>query len=145
MADRNHVFRASPGTPSGTQGCRDAGQVEALLKEFASAFNSGDAAALRATLSTEIWAVSLSVRGRHDVAYSRDDAVRYLLERHQEGDRLDFVRVQVNELVGWDGAAHVGPVAFVLNRADATVGLDGKGALYCGGTAKGIKVLGLTG
>ena len=56
------------------------------------------------------------------------------------------MHVQVNELVGWDGAAHIGPVAFILsNRADATVGLDGKGALYCGGTAKGIKVLGLTG
>lgn len=89
--------------------------------------------------------MSVSVGGRHEVAYSREDAVQYLLERNRAGHRLEFLHVQVNELVGWDGAAHIGPVAFVLRSADGPVTLDGKGALYCGGRARGIKVLGLSG
>lgn len=37
----------------------------------------------------------------------------------------------------------IGPVAFVLRRGDAEIELDGEGALYCGGSTQGIKVLGL--
>jgi len=47
-----------------------------------------------------------------------------MLERNRSGDRLELMGVQVNELVGWDGAAHIGLVAFVLSRADATASLE---------------------
>lgn len=142
-ADPSHVFRAGPGIPAGSEPCAVVSDVEAALNQFADAFNSGDAAAIRSSLSPEFWALSLSVRGHHEVAYAQEDAVRYVLERQRAGDRLEFRRVQVNDLVGWDGAAHIGPVAFVLRRGAAEIELDGKGALYCGGSTQGIKVLGL--
>lgn len=114
-----------------------------MLAHFASAFNSGDPAAIQATLSPEFWALSFSVRGHHQVAYTRDGAIRMIIERQEAGDRLEFVRAQVNELVGWDGAAHVGPVTFALRRSANAVELHGKGALYCAGAVRGIKVLGI--
>lgn len=116
-----------------------------MLVAFTTAFNSGNSAAIRATLSPEFWALSISVRGHHQVGYTREDAVQFVLSRQREGDQLEFHRVTVNGLLGWDGAAHIGPVAFVLRRGDATIALDGKGALYCAGDARGIKVLGLGG
>ncbi len=89
-------------------------------------------------ISTEFWAISLG----HLTAYSRDDALRMLTERHRVGDRLEFVGAQVNGLVGWDGAAHIGPVDFTLIRGEERIRLSGKGALFCGGTTRGVKVMG---
>ena len=137
--DSDHVFRARPGTPPGAEHCRDQGEVEAVLRQFAVAFNSGDPDAMRATLSEEFWAISFP----HGVAYTRNDAVRFVVERQGAGERLEFRHVQVNGLVGWDGAAHVGPVEFALLRSGETIHLSGKGALFCGGSLRGIKVLGL--
>jgi SnoaL-like domain len=128
-------------TPPGADTCQAASEVEAVLAQFASAFNAGDAEAIRAVLSSEFWALSLTLGGQNETAYGRDDAVRYVMQRQRAGDRLEFVRVQVNELAGWDGAAQIGPVAFLLRRGATSTELQGKGALYCRGGARGIKVL----
>lgn len=98
---------------------------------------------MRAALSSDLWALSLTLRGQNDVAYGRENAVRYVLARQRNGDRIEFRNVQVNELAGWDGAAQIGPVRFTLRRDQETFELDGKGAVYCGGPATGVKVLGL--
>jgi len=138
-ADPNIAFRARSGTPPGAEACGTNADVESLLREFAAAFNSGDASRLSPVISTEFWAISLG----HLTAYSRDDALRMLTERHRVGDRLEFVGAQVNGLVGWDGAAHIGPVDFTLIRGEERIRLSGKGALFCGGTTRGVKVMGL--
>lgn len=138
--DPGHVFRAGAST-AGTPPCRSDDEVKAVLADFAAAFNSGDDAAVLAALSPEFWA--LHIHGQ--VAYSRDDAVRFVLERQRAGDRLEFRRVQINGLVGWDGAAHIGPVEFTLYRGSELTALSGKGALFCHGAQRGIKVLGLAG
>lgn len=119
-------------------------QVEEVLRAFATAFDTGDEPQLRTTLSPLLWAISLSVSGKGQAAYGRDDAVRFLRERHEQGDRLEFQQVHVNELAGWDGAAQFGPVTFSLERGGATITLDGKGELYCDGPDRGIGALGLT-
>jgi len=98
---------------------------------------------VRAALSSDLWALSFNVLGHNDVAYDRESAVAHVLARQREGDRLEFRQVQVNELAGWDGAAQIGPVQFALHRGQATFQLDGKGAVYCGGSVAGVKVLGL--
>lgn len=134
----DHVIRAVPGTPAGVEPCRDNSEVEAVLRQFTAAFNSGDPLAIQAIVSPEFWA--LSVAGQ--VAYTRDDAIRLVVERQRAGDRLELRRVQVNSLVGWDGAAHFGPIDFALHRGSDTRLGSGKGALYCGGSVRGIKVLG---
>ena len=110
---------------------------------FAAAFNSGDETTVRAALSSDLWALSFNVLGRNDVAYGRESAVQRVLALQRDGDRLEFRTVQVNELVGWDGAAQIGPVHFTLRRGQSAFQLDGKGAVHCGGPAAGIKVLGL--
>lgn len=137
----SHVFRASPGMPPGGDACRDSAEVEAALSAFASAFNSGDEAAIRAVLSTSFWGVFVNVPGRSEAAYTRDDTVRYLVERGQSGDRLAFGPPEVSGLVAWDGAAHFGTVAVSLRRGDSVIEAQGRGALYCAGGAKGIKIL----
>jgi hypothetical protein len=134
---------ASRSVAPATSACRDVAQVEATLARFAAAFNSGDEATIRGALSPELWALSFNVLGRNDVAYDRDSAVQHVLARQRDGDRLEFRHVQVNELAGWDGAAQIGPVQFALRRGPTLLLLDGKGALYCGGSVVGIKVLGL--
>lgn len=139
--DPSHVFRASPGIPPGGEVCRDNAEVEAVLRAFASAFNSGDDHAIRAAVSTSFWGVFMNLPGRNEAAYTRDDAVRYLVERSQAGDRLAFGQPQVSGLVAWDGAAHFGAVAVSLRRGDSVIEVQGRGALYCAGSAKGIKIL----
>jgi hypothetical protein len=125
--------------PSGTEPCRSQEAVEIVLLEFARAFNTADVGALEAVLSQEFWAVA--VAGYY--AYSREDAVTMIRERQRTGDRLEFRRVTVNGLVGWDGAAHIGPVEFALRRDGGASVIAGKGALYCGGRARGITVIGV--
>ncbi len=127
-----------------TSACRDLAQVEEMLAQFAAAFNSGDEATVRSALSPELWALSLHVLGQNDVAYGRDSAVQHVVARQRDGDRLEFRHVKVNELAGWDGAAQIGPMQFALRRGQTLRLLDGKGALYCGGSDAGIKVLGLS-
>jgi hypothetical protein len=83
--------------PSAATTCQAASEVEAVLAQFASAFNAGDEAAVRAVLSSTFWALQL---GQDDTAYGRDDALRYVMQRQRAGDRLEFVRVEVNELAG---------------------------------------------
>ncbi len=139
---------ASTASPSAvaaapTAACRDVGQVDAVLRQFAAAFNSGDTATIRHVLSAELWALSFTVLGRTDVAYGRDSAIEHVVARQRDGDVLEFRNVQVNELSGWDGAAQIGPVQFALRRGQTVLLLDGKGALYCGGSVTGIKVLAL--
>ena len=120
----------SPSTPAlRTEACLTTNEVEAALVQFASAFNSGDEATIRATLSTELWALSFTVGGRHEPSYGREDVVRCVLARQSAGDRLEFIRAQLKELAGWDGAAQVGPLTFSLRRGDTTFTLQGKGAL----------------
>ena len=135
----NWSYSARSGMPDGAAPCRSQDAVEGVLREFAEAFNSGDPAKLENVLSEEFWAVSVAAR----YAYTRPDAITMLLERHSAGDRLEFRRVTVNGLSGWDGAAHIGPVELTLRRDETTSLLSGKGALYCAGRARGIKVIGL--
>lgn len=123
--------------------CASTQQVEEVLRRFTTAFNSGNSDSIEGTLSSALWAVSLVVGGKGEAAYGRADAVRFLVGRYQAGDRLRFVRVTVNELAGWDGAAQFGPIDLTLERAGSAIDLSGKGALYCGGAASGITVLGL--
>lgn len=128
---------------SATTACRSQAQVEGWLTRFATAFNSGDEATVRAALSPDLYALSFTVLGHNDAAYGRESAVQQVLARQREGDRLEFRQVTVNELTGWDGAAQFGPLRFTLRRGQAAFELDGKGAVYCGGPAAGVKVLGL--
>lgn len=123
--------------------CASAEQVEQILRGFTTAFNSGNSDSIERTLSSALGAVSLNVGGKAEAAYGRVDAVRYLVGRYTAGDRLRFVRVKVNELAGWDGAAQLGPIDLTLERAGSAIDVSGKGALYCGGAASGITVLGL--
>lgn len=136
-----HVFRASPGMLEGGKPCPDEAAVEQTLREFAAAFNGGDANAIRANLSTAFWGVFMNVPGRSEAAYTRDDAVRYLVERSRAGDRLAFGRPQVNGLEAWDGAAHFGTVPITLRRGGTSIELQGRGALYCAGSSRGIRIL----
>ncbi|MDQ6859425.1 MAG: hypothetical protein M3Z65_10560 [Chloroflexota bacterium] len=142
-ATSTSTVSSSPSPAATSSACRDVAQVDAALEHFAAAFNSGDPATIRRALSPELWALSFNVLGRDDVAYGRDSAVEHLVARRSDGDVLEFRHAQVNELSGWDGAAQIGPVQFALRRGQTLVLLDGKGALYCGGPAMGIKVLGL--
>lgn len=54
-----------------------------------------------------------------------------------------FTTARVSELKAWDGAAHFGYVELTLVRGGRVIRLGGKGALFCDGTARGIKVLAL--
>lgn len=136
-----HVFRASPGMPEGGEACRDEAAVQDTLREFAAAFNGGDPSAIRANLSPAFWGVFMNVPGRTEAAYTREDAVQYLVQRSRAGDRLAFGRPQVNGLEAWDGAAHFGPVRVTLQRGGTSIELQGRGALYCAGSSRGIRIL----
>lgn len=125
----------------GGKPCPDEAAVEQTLREFAAAFNGGDANAIRANLSTAFWGVFMNVPGRSEAAYTRDDAVRYLVERSRAGDRLAFGRPQVNGLEAWDGAAHFGTVPITLRRGGTSIELQRRGALYCAGSSRGIRIL----
>ncbi|MDE3097131.1 MAG: hypothetical protein KGK07_14175 [Chloroflexota bacterium] len=141
-ADPEQIFHVPISTAEAVH-CASASQVEEVLRQFTTAFNSGSGDAIERMLSSELWAVSLNVAGKAEAAYGRGDAARYLVDRYDSGDRLRFVGVKVNDLVGWDGAAQFGPIDFTLARAGSPIDISGKGALYCGGAASGIKVLGL--
>jgi hypothetical protein len=129
----------SPPSPVREGPCETEGQVVAKLAEFFDAMNSGDDAKLTSALRSEFYArstISFTTR-------TRGDAIHRVRTQHAAGDRFAFRSAQVNALNGWDGAAHFGPLDVVLTRDGFRTVLTGKGAVYCNGVRRGLKVLGL--
>ena len=122
----------------------DPDTVVQVLRAFFAAFNQGDFAAVERLLSPEFYSYSVTLPGpNHFVAWQEADALANLRSRHAAGDKMLFTTARVSELKAWDGAAHFGYVELTLVRDGRDIRLGGKGALFCDGTARGIKVLAL--
>jgi hypothetical protein len=133
------------GTPTlaSSTACRTDEEVTEVLRRFFGSFNIGDFADVERSLSSRFESYSETLQGNHSVTRSRAETIAALRSRHAAGDRLQFTTARVNEWDAWDGAAHFGYLELVLVRDGRQIQLGGKGALYCRGDAKGIKVLAL--
>ena len=124
--------------------CRADSEITSSLEAFARAVNDGDRAGVEAVVSLAAEWFSLTTPDGHEVAYGREKIVEHLIAMHGAGDR--FVAPPTPSqptLVAWDGAGHFGVAPFTFERGGKRMQLSGKGALYCGGRARGIKVLSL--
>ena len=80
--------------------------VARLVEDFVRAYNDGDAAGAEASFSAdpdfEWYSVS---RGRHQefTTYERSGLALYFARRHEVGDRLKLLEVDVREKRGWHG------------------------------------------
>jgi hypothetical protein len=75
-------------------------EVADLLVTFFDAFNRGDTAHLRRSFGPQFQWYSvtehdLGEQGRHFVAFHADDALAYFDARHQRGERLDLLALDV--------------------------------------------------
>jgi hypothetical protein len=136
---------SATGTPTiaSSTACRTSEEVTETLRGFFGSFNAGDFAAVERLLSSRFESYSETLEGNHSVTRSRPETIAALRSRHAAGDRIQFTTARVNELDAWDGAAHFGYLELVLLRDGRLIQLGGKGALYCRGDVKGIKVLAL--
>jgi len=126
------------------ESCHDQSEIDGLLGSFARAVNGGDPAGIEAVVSPAAQWFSITEPGSHEVAYGQREIVAHLLAMHASGDR--FVTAPTTQQItlrGWDGAGHFGLAAFTFERDGREIRLFGKGALYCGGTARGVEVLSL--
>jgi hypothetical protein len=127
----------------GATACRTNDEVTEVLRGFFASFNAADFDDIERTLSSRFESYSLTLAGEHFVARDRSATVAALRSRHEAGDRFRFAAVRVSELDAWDGAAHFGYLDVVLVREGREHRMGGKGALYCRGEPKGIKVMAL--
>jgi hypothetical protein len=130
--------------PVAVEPCRAVHEIQAILASFTQAVNSGDRAAIEAAVSPSAHWFSLTTSGGNEVAYGHDDIVSHLVAMSAAGDR--FITTPTPDqvtLVAWDGAGHFGLTAFTFERNGQRHRLVGKGALYCGGSARGVEVMGL--
>jgi hypothetical protein len=130
---------ARSSTPSHAEAklCRP-GEVSALVRRFAAAFNRGDRGRLRTVFADEPefrW-YSTDAPGKrlNAAAADRSTLGAYLARRHARGEQLALQRVQVNGNTRGPGFAPYGNFEFTLTRSardlPATQYL-GKGAVYC--------------
>lgn len=131
-------------TQAQVEECRADSQITSSLEAFARAVNDGDRAGVEAVVSSAAQWFSLTTPAGHEVAYGRENIVERLIAMHVAGDRF-VASPTPNQLtlVAWDGAGHFGLAPFTFERGGKRIELSGKGALYCGGRARGIKVLSL--
>lgn len=131
-----------PASPPGN--CTGQEELSSVMREFFEAFNSARFSEIDALFGTsfESYSESYELRLQEHVTFGKRDALAYLRERHAAGDRFAFRGVRLTELRAWDGATHFG-IDLGLERNGVTLGLVGKGALYCRGPLRGIKVLAL--
>jgi hypothetical protein len=136
--------RPSPAPPrAASDRCEADRDVVAALGRFFDAFNTGDTAGLSALLSSEFQGYSAMLPDGLFVAWTRAEVADHQRARFARGDRFEFGGAQVNGPREWDGAAHFGPLNLVVISGGERYPLTGKGALYCAGSLRGLKVLGL--
>jgi hypothetical protein len=111
-------------------------EVADLLVTFFDAFNRGDTAHLRSSFGPQfqwhsVTEHDLGEQGRHFVAFHADDALAYFDARHQRGERLDLLALDV---------AATGDIGFFAARQaddlppgpeDGAWAMLGKGKIDC--------------
>jgi hypothetical protein len=129
---------------SEVEACRAESEIASSLEGFARAVNNGDRVEVEKVVSSAAQWFSLTTSEGHEVAYGHNNIVEHLIAMQVAGDR--FVTVPTPNqltLVAWDGAGHFGLAPFTFERGGKRIELSGKGALYCGGRARGVEVLSL--